>query len=57
MVALAWSCALWLDPLGMAQAGFDAKRLAAATFNFVYPERTQTLNGPSWALHLIVPIF
>lgn len=55
--ALAWMCLLWLDPVGLAQAGFDAKRLAATTFNFVWTERTQTLNWPSWALYLIVPIF
>ena len=48
---------LWLDPVGLSQAGFDAKRFAAATFNFVYTERTQTLNWPSWALYLIVPLF
>lgn len=56
-LALAVMCWLWLDPAGLAQAGFDAKRFAAATFNFVYTERTQTLNWPSWALYLIVPIF
>lgn len=56
-LALGVMCWLWLDPAGLAQAGFDAKRFAAATFNFVYTERTQTLNWPSWALYLIVPIF
>ena len=56
-LALGWMCLLWLDPLGMAQAGFDPKKLAASTFNFVYTERTQTLNWPSWVLYLIVPIF
>lgn len=56
-VALGLMCWLWLDPAGLAQAGFDAKRFAAATFNFVYTERTQTLNWPSWSLYLIVPIF
>ena len=56
-IALAAMCWLWLDPAGLAQAGFDAKRFAAATFNFVYTERTQTLNWPSWVLYLIVPVF
>ena len=56
-VALAAMCWLWLDPAALAQAGFDAKRFAASTFNFVYTERTQTLNWPSWLLYLIVPIF
>jgi len=56
-VALAAMCVLWLDPIGIAQAGFDAKKLAAASFNFVYTERTQTLNWPTWVLYLVVPIF
>ena len=30
----------------MARAGFDATELAAKTFNFIYTERTQTLNWP-----------
>ena len=54
---LAWMCWLWLDPLGIAQAGFDAKAYAAKSFNFVYTERTQTLNWPTWALYLILPLF
>lgn len=56
-VALALMCWLWLDPIGIAQAGFDAKKFAASAFNFVYTERTQTLNWPSWVLYLIVPVF
>jgi TRAP-type C4-dicarboxylate transport system permease small subunit len=56
-VALLWLCVLWLDPLGMAGAGFDARALAAKTFNFIYTERTQTLNWPVWALYLIMPTF
>jgi len=43
--------------VGIVQAGFDAKKFAASAFNFVYTERTQTLNWPSWALYLIIPIF
>jgi TRAP-type C4-dicarboxylate transport system permease small subunit len=54
---LAWMCWLWLDPVGIAQAGFDAKAFAAKTFNFIYTERTQTLNWPTWALYLIMPLF
>jgi TRAP-type C4-dicarboxylate transport system permease small subunit len=56
-LALGWMCWLWLDPVGIVQAGFDAKKFAASAFNFVYTERTQTLNWPSWALYLIIPIF
>jgi TRAP-type C4-dicarboxylate transport system permease small subunit len=56
-LTLLWLCVLWLDPLGMAQAGFDARALAAKTFNFIYTERTQTLGWPVWALYMIMPVF
>ena len=56
-LALLWLCMLWLDPAGLARAGFDARELAAKTFNFIYTERTQTLNWPVWALYLIMPVF
>jgi len=54
---LVWMCWLWLDPLGIAAAGFDAKAFAARSFNFIYTERTQTLNWPTWVLYLTIPIF
>ncbi len=54
---LAWMSWLWLDPVGFAQAGFDAKAFAGKTFNFIYTERTQTLNWPTWILYLIMPLF
>jgi TRAP-type C4-dicarboxylate transport system permease small subunit len=56
-VLLGWMCWLWLDPLGIVRAGFDAREFAAQSFNFVYTERTQTLNWPTWVLYLIMPIF
>jgi TRAP-type C4-dicarboxylate transport system permease small subunit len=56
-IALAWMCLLWFDPIGFAQAGFEPKAFAAKSFNFLYTERTQTLNWPSWAVYLIIPIF
>ncbi len=56
-MTLLWLCALWLDPVGLARAGFDARALAANTFNFIYTERTQTLNWPVWALYMIMPVF
>jgi TRAP-type C4-dicarboxylate transport system permease small subunit len=56
-MTLLWTCMLWLDPVGLARAGFDARALAAETFNFIYTERTQTLNWPVWALYLIMPVF
>jgi TRAP-type C4-dicarboxylate transport system permease small subunit len=48
-------CWLWLDPIGIAAAGFDARDYAAGSFNFLYTERTQTLGWPSWVLYLILP--
>jgi TRAP-type C4-dicarboxylate transport system permease small subunit len=56
-LALAAMCWLWLDPAGIARAGFDAKEYAGQSFNFIYTERTQTLNWPTWVLYLIMPIF
>jgi TRAP-type C4-dicarboxylate transport system permease small subunit len=56
-ILLAWMCWLWLDPIGIARAGFDAKAYAAKSFNFIYTERTQTLNWPTWILYLIIPLF
>ncbi len=54
---LGWMCWLWLDPVGFAAAGFDARNFAAASFNFIYTERTQTLGWPNWIFYLIMPIF
>lgn len=56
-VALVVTCMLWMDPIGLARAGFDGRKLAAETFNFLYTERTQTLNWPTWVLYLTLPIF
>jgi TRAP-type C4-dicarboxylate transport system permease small subunit len=50
-------CWLWMDPIGIARAGFDAKAYAGETFNFLYTEHTQTLNWPSWIVYLALPIF
>jgi TRAP-type C4-dicarboxylate transport system permease small subunit len=54
---LGWMCWLWLDPVGIAGAGFDAKKFAGQSFNFIYTERTQTLGWPNWVFYLIMPIF
>jgi TRAP-type C4-dicarboxylate transport system permease small subunit len=56
-VGLIITCFLWMDPIGLARAGFDARKLAAETFNFLYTERTQTLNWPTWVLYLTLPVF
>lgn len=56
-ISLAAMCWLWLDPVGIAGAGFNARDYAAGSFNFVYTERTQTLNWPTWVLYMILPVF
>ncbi|MFG1331724.1 TRAP transporter small permease [Xanthobacter autotrophicus] len=54
---LSYMCWLWMDPVGIAAAGFDAKTFAGESFNFLYTERTQTLNWPTWAISLVIPLF
>lgn len=56
-LALLAMCWLWMDPVGIARYGFDAKAYAADSFNFLYTERTQTLDWPTWVVQLILPIF
>jgi TRAP-type C4-dicarboxylate transport system permease small subunit len=56
-LALLAMCWVYMDPVGLARYGFDAKEFAAESFNFLYTERTQTLNWPVWAIQLILPIF
>ena len=56
-IGLMITCVLWMDPVGIISAGFDAKKFAGQTFNFLYTERTQTLNWPTWVLYLTLPIF
>lgn len=50
-------CWLWMDPVGIASHGFDAQGYAAETFNFLYTEKTQTLEWPTWIVNLILPVF
>jgi TRAP-type C4-dicarboxylate transport system permease small subunit len=45
-----------VDPTGLA-AQARRRKLAAETFNFLYTERTQTLNWPTWVIYLTLPIF
>ena len=54
---LLWMCALWLDPVGLARAGFDAKAFAGESFNFIYTERSQALGWPNWVMYLVMPLF
>lgn len=54
LVVMCWN---WMDPLGIAAAGFDAREYASESFNFLYTEHTQTLNWPTWIVSLVVPLF
>ncbi|MDF2997676.1 MAG: transporter small permease [Xanthobacteraceae bacterium] len=56
-LAMAAMCWMWMDPVGIASAGFDGREFGGATFNFLYTERTQTLNWPSWIIYLVLPLF
>ena len=56
-LALLAMCWIYMDPMGLARYGFDAKEFAAESFNFLYTERTQTLNWPVWVIQFILPIF
>lgn len=56
-LALAAMCWLWLDPIGIARAGFDPAAYSSQTFNFVYSDRTQTLEWPTWIVMLVIPLF
>ena len=49
-------CWMWLDPGGIAAAGFDGREYAAISCNFLYTEHTQTLGWPSWVLYLVLPV-
>lgn len=55
--AMLYMCWIWLDPVGIARYGFDAKAYAADSFNFLYTLKSQTLEWPIWVLQLIMPLF
>ncbi len=54
LIAMCW---VWMDPVGIARHGFDAREYAAESFNFLYTERTQTLNWPTWVVQIVVALF
>lgn len=56
-LALAAMCWVWMDPVGIAAAGFDARAFAGQSFNFLYTEQTQTLRWPTWVVSLVLPLF
>lgn len=47
----------WFNPLAMAQAGFDVTAFQAATFNFIYTEKTPVMALPSYWFFLVIPFF
>lgn len=54
LMALCWR---WLDPFTLLKNGFDIKAFQAATFNFVYSEKTNTLGIYKIWPWLIIPLF
>lgn len=56
-IILGYMCWLWLDPIGIAAAGFDARTHSGDTFNFVYSDKTQTMGLPRWIFYLVLPLF
>ena len=56
-VLLGYMCWLWLDPVGIVSAGFDARTHSGETFNFVYTDKTQTMSVPRWVFYLVLPLF
>lgn len=56
-LALLWFCWIWFQPLAFMRAGFDTAAFQAQTFNFVYAERTNTLDMQKFWFWLIVPVF
>lgn len=56
-ILLGYMCWLWLDPVGIAKAGFDARTHSGETFNFVYSDKTQTMAVPRWIFYLVLPLF
>lgn len=54
---LVWLCWRWLDPVGLAAAGFDIAAYEAASFNFVYTETTPVMRLPRVWFFLVLPWF
>lgn len=54
---LGWTCWLWFDPAGLVRAGFDVTAFEAATFNFVYTERTPVMGLRAAWVFAVIPWF
>jgi TRAP-type C4-dicarboxylate transport system permease small subunit len=50
-------CLRWFDPIQMLSVGFDINAFQAATFNFIYTDRTAITGTPAYLLYLIIPYF
>jgi TRAP-type transport system small permease protein len=56
-VILIYLCLRWFDPIQMISVGFDVNAFQAATFNFIYTDRTAITGTPAYLLYLIIPYF
>jgi TRAP-type transport system small permease protein len=56
-VILLYLCLRWFDPIQMISVGFDVNAFQAATFNFIYTDRTAITGTPAYLLYLIIPYF
>jgi TRAP-type transport system small permease protein len=56
-VILIYLCLRWFDPIEMISVGFDINAFQAATFNFIYTDRTSITGTPAYLLYLIIPYF
>ncbi len=54
---LGWTCWLWFDPAALVRAGFDVTVFEAATFNFIYTERTPVMGLPAVWFFAVMPWF
>lgn len=56
-VILIYLCLRWFNPMQMISVGFDINAFQAATFNFIYTDRTAITGTPAYLLYLIIPYF
>ena len=56
-LVLIYLCLRWFNPIQMINVGFDINAFQAATFNFIYTDRTAITGTPAYLLYLIIPYF
>lgn len=54
LVVLAWRM---FDPVTLLDHGFDYRKFAVETGNFIYLERSTTLEVPRFVFYLIIPVY